>query len=282
MKISVIIPTLNAGNNIDRLLNRLFNQTLLPYEIIIIDSSSKDNTVQIAEKMGARVLEIPRKHFNHGETRNMGAFNSKGEILMFMTQDAIPADNYLIEKLVSPLDSDNIAASYARHLPNENATPIERFARLFNYPQKECIKGKDSIQALGIKTFFFSNVCSVIKKNIFINVGAFPRVKANEDMIFTAKLILNGFKIAYVPDAKVIHSHNYLLLKQFIRYYNIGSSFKNNKWILSLTKLQEEGIKFLKEELAFLKENHKYYWIPYAIIDAIIRYLGYRLGFIIG
>lgn len=282
MKISVIIPTYKAEKKIKQLLNNLIQQTLSPYEIIIIDSSSDDKTLQLAKNMGAQTLQIPKSQFNHGETRNMAAHNATGEVLLFMTQDAIPADKYLIEKLISPLNIDNVVASFARHIPYENATPLEEFARRFNYPEKEYIRGKEDIQSFGIKTFFFSNVCSAVKKNIFFDVGAFPRVKANEDMILSAKLITKGFKIAYVPEAKVIHSHNYFLSKQFIRYYNIGSSLRNNKWILDLTRLEGEGIKFLKEEIIFLKDRHKYQWIPYAIVEAITKYIGYRLGLLIG
>lgn len=282
MKISVIIPTLNAEKTLDNLINSLINQTLPPFEIIIIDSSSDDKTIQIAKNKGVNILQISRNHFNHGETRNMAAHYAKGEILMFMTQDALPVDKFLIKKLTSPLNIDNIAASFARHIPDNNASPLEEFARMFNYPEEEYIRGKEDISRFGIKTFFFSNVCSAVKKNIFLDAGAFPRVRANEDMIFSAKLILNGFKIAYVPEARVIHSHNYFLLKQFIRYYNIGSSLRANKWILNLTRLEGEGLKFLKGELIFLKEKRKYQWIPYAIIEAITKYIGYRIGLLVG
>ncbi len=283
MRISVIIPTLNAGASIGKLLSKLFSQTIPPFEIIVIDSSSSDPTVNIAEGIGAKTIVIPQAAFNHGGTRNRAAMEAKGDILIFMTQDALPCDAILIEKLTAALKDSTVAAAFGRHVPHQNASLLEAFARKFNYPEKGAIKGIDDVKDYGIKTFFFSNVCSAIIKDVFLKAGLFPEgVPSNEDMLLAAKLIINGHKIAYVPDAKVIHSHNYSLSKQFGRYYNIGSSLRKSGWVLQYARPEGEGARFMKEQVLFVIKRKKYILLPYIFLETFAKYAGFRLGLITG
>src|SRR4030042_2393334 len=283
MRVSIIIPTLNAGAYMEKLFSMLQAQDIKFLEVIIIDSSSIDNTVDIAKRFGAKTIVIPRHTFNHGKTRNMAAMEAQGEILVFMTQDALPWDNKLLRKLTAPLKISDIAATYGRHIPMPGASPLEIFARQFSYPDTGSIKGIEDIKQYGIKTFRFSNVCSAIKKDLFLKAGMFPEgIRANEDMLMAAKLIINGYKVTYVPDAMVIHSHNCSLLQQFRRYYNIGSSFKNNSWILKYARAEGEGIRFIKEQVSFILKRHKYFWIPYIFLESMTKYAGYRIGLITG
>lgn len=283
MRISVIIPTLEAGSSIGQLLSMLLSQDQPPSEIIVIDSSSTDNTVDTAIRLGARTIVIPRQAFNHGKTRNTAAMEAQGDILVFMTQDAVPADKNLLGKLTAPLQIPDIAATYGRHIPKPDASPPEVFARHFNYPDKGLVKGMDDVGKYGIKTFLFSNVCSSIKKELFLKAGMFPdRVRANEDMLISAKLIVKGYRIAYVPEAMVIHSHNYSLLKQFMRYFTIGSSLKNNKWILEHARAEGEGMRFLRHQLKFIIDQKRYVWIPYIFLESITKYAGFKTGLIAG
>jgi len=283
MRISVIIPTLNAGDAIGKLFTTLLSQDVVPAEIIIIDSSSNDNTVAISERFDARTIVIPRRSFNHGETRNIAAMEAKGDILVFMTQDALPADNTLLKKLTAPLQRSDIAAAYGRHVPGPDATPPEVFARQFHYPDTGTVKGKEDIKEFGIMTFRLSNVCSAIKKDLFFKAGKFPEnIRSNEDMLISAKFILDGYKVAYVPEAAVIHSHDHSLLKQFYRYYNIGSSLRIHNWVLKEVQAEGEGIKFLKGQIQFVIGQNKYYWIPYIVLESIVKYAGYRIGLFAG
>lgn len=276
--VSVIIPTLNAEKHIQNILKSLKEQSI-PSEIIVIDSSSTDNTIKIAESYGAEMIKIKREDFDHGGTRNLAVNHTRGDILIFLTQDALPYDEHYIENLIKPLEKPDIAAACGRQIPDVNARPLERFARLFNYPPIPLIKSLNDISEYGIKTFFFSNVCSAIRKKEFMELGGFPeKVIMNEDMVLSAKLILKGYKIAYVPEAKVIHSHNYTWIQQFKRYFDIGISLRDNPWILEHAKADKEGAKFLKEEIRYLFKNREYRWIPYAIGETISKYSGYKLG----
>lgn len=282
MKFSIIIPTLNAEKFIAELVLRLRQQTLPPAEIIVIDSSSEDRTVEIAAEMGCRTLVIERKAFDHGGTRNLGAKLSIGDVLVFMTQDALPLDDRFIEKLVEPLADPSdpmIATSFGRQLARNDAVPPEKFARLFNYPDTGVIKSREDLPRLGIKTFFFSDVCSAVRKQEFEAVGGFPeKIIMNEDMILATKLILQGYKVAYVPEAAVWHSHNYNIAQQFKRYFDIGASLSMNRWLLEHARAEGEGIKFVKEQLAWLLRHRHHRWIPHALALTLTKYAGYKLG----
>ncbi len=279
MRISVIIPTLNAGPVIDSLLSRLLSQDLKPHEIIVIDSSSTDATSDIARKKGARTVIIPRRSFNHSRTRNQAAVMAEGDVLVFMTQDASPADSTLLASLTSPLRENDVAATYARQIPRPDAPLLEVFTRNFNYPETACVKSLNDLASLGIKTFFSSNVCSSMKRDIFVSVGMFPEdIRANEDMLITAKYITRGYKVAYVPEAKVIHSHHYSLFGQCRRYYHIGSSIRKNRWILDYTRPEGEGMKFIREQVAFVVKRQKFHLIPYIFFESLAKYAGFKIG----
>jgi rhamnosyltransferase len=276
--VSVIIPTLNAEPRLEQMLTILNRQTI-PLEVVIIDSLSIDNTITIAENLKAKVISLEKKDFNHGATRNAAALHTEGDIMVFMTQDALPLDEHCIECLVRPLEADSIAAVYGRQIPSEDAMPTEQFARLFNYPEKPIIKNREQIQEMGIKTFFFSNVFSAIRRKEFEKLGGFPEnVIMFEDMLFAAKLIEQGYKIAYVPEAKVVHSHDYSLTQQLRRYYQAGVSFQRNPWFMCYAGSNKEGVAFLKEEIEFLFKQKKYLWILYAILEAMCKYVGYKSG----
>lgn len=284
MTVSVIIPTLNAASTIRELLAALKSQEISPEEIIVIDSSSDDHTVKLARECSAKVIEISRDSFDHGRTRNMAATLAKGDILVFMTQDAMPYNRSLISNLISPLSQPDIAASYARQIPRDNATPLEIFARSFNYPAKSYVKGFNDIRRFGIKTFFCSNTCSAFKKDIFMKVGKFPEgIPSNEDMLIAARIITKGYRIAYEARAIVLHSHCYSLPQLFRRYYNIGASLRRNKWVLRYSgNAEAEGLRFLLQQTRFVIKNYGLRWLPRIFLEASIKFTGYRMGLIKG
>ena len=279
MKVSVIVPTYNGGENLGRLFKKLREQTFKPAQILVIDSSSDHKTSEICKAFVADLIQIDAKFFDHGGTRNIAATRAEGEILVFLTQDALFKTSDSLENLIKPLGDPMIAASFGRQIPPEGANPIEKFVRSFNYPSIEQIKDIKDLPRLGVKTFFFSNVCSAIKKGAYKEVGGFPeKTIMNEDMFLAAKLLMKGYKIAYQPEAVVYHSHNYSLEMQFKRYFDIGVFFSRNQWIKNMGRSEGEGMRYLKEEIRFLSSNGQRAWIPHAFADTTIRFVGYRIG----
>lgn len=276
--ISVVVPTLNGGEAFIRLMEALRTQSV-PAEILVVDSSSTDGTGTQAEARGARIITVRREDFDHGGTRNLGLRAAAGDPVVFMTQDALPVDNRLIENLTAPLEDRTIAYCYGRQIARPDATPPERFTRAFNYPEVPVIKGKAEIATLGIKAFFCSNVCAAVRREAFETVGGFPeRIISNEDMILAGKLIVSGYRVAYQPLAAVHHSHRYSLVQQFQRYFDIGVSLNRNRQILETTGPDREGRRFLRSQISSLARQQAWVWIPYVCAQALAKYAGFRLG----
>ena len=280
MNISVIIPTRNAGIYIENLLNQLSNQTIRPLEIIVIDTASTDNTKQICNKYDiVKFIQINNGEFDHGGTRNRAAKEATGDILIFMTQDAYPENEYFIEELIKPLGKNDIVASYGRQRPRKNAKDIEVFAREFNYGPEDKVKSKDDLMMLGVKTFFLSNVCSAFLTKEFWSVEGFPeKTIMNEDMIISSKFIFNDKKVCYASKATVIHSHSYTYIQQFKRNFDVGVVFVDSSEYFAGVKSESEGIKFVKEACKYLIKIKKPYIIPHLIIDSGFKFLGYKAG----
>ncbi len=279
MDISVIIPTLNAGYKLRRVLESLEGQTSRPGEIIVIDSSSTDNTVEIAEQFGCITSIIPTEDFNHGRTRNRGARMARGDILVFMTQDAVPCDDCMLELLTSPLRDGQAAAAYARQIPNPDAGPHEVLARQINYPDQSHIKTMDDLDEMGIKTFFFSNAASAVLKREFQSASEFAEdLIVNEDMLLCSGLLSRGRAVAYQAEARVFHSHNYSLAQQFKRYFDIGVFMAQAGGALFGARTSRQGRRFVFRQLRVLLSDKKYLWFLRACADNCFRYLGFILG----
>lgn len=247
-KISIIIPTLNCEQTIVDLLNALKKQTVAPDEIIVIDSDSTDKTVELAKNNGAKVISIKQSEFNHGGSRNFAAKNAKGKYIVYMTQDAFPYDDYTIEKLLSSFDlDDDIVASYARQIAYHNSNEREKLIRLFNYPPFSLTKSSTSIESLGIKTYFFSDVCAMYEKEYFFKLNGFEsQLNTNEDMLMAARIIADGKKIRYEAEAKVFHSHNSTLKEIYKRNFAIGQFLAKYKNEFQNSNANSEGVKMLK------------------------------------
>lgn len=282
MKISLIIPTRNAEKYMDKLLNKLISQTVNIHEIIVIDTESKDKTIEICSRFEkVKLIQIKQSEFDHGSTRNRAAKESTGDFIVFLTQDAIPENEYFIENILKPFDDPQVGGVYGRQIARPDATPLERFAREFNYPDYDIVKSKKDIERLGIKAFFFTDVCSAFRRSDFDSVGGFPEnVILSEDMIIASKLLLNDKLIVYASGASVIHSHNYTLIQQFNRNFDIGACLKMNKYILKYARTEAEGKKFVKNAVKHLASKKKYFCILKLFMESAFKFAGYRFGLI--
>lgn len=279
MRVSVIIPTYQAAPYLSRLVRTLREQTLVPAQIIVVDSSSTDGTQSIAVENDCIVKVIPKAEFNHGGTRNTAAGLANGEVLLFMTQDAMPADQYFVEELTLPIREGKVAGSYARQLAYPDAFPPETFARSFNYPSISRTRTLADVPELGIKAYFFSNVSSAVSRELFWSVGGFPdSVILNEDMLLCAKLLRAGHAVAYQGEARVLHSHNYALSQQFKRYFDIGVSTAQAKMLLDGARAGGEGMRFVLSQMRYLIEKDEWRWIPRTVLEVGCKFVAFQLG----
>ena len=285
MLIDVMIPVYKPDGKFKKLIEMLEKQTVPVNKIIVINTEEKymeafcAGTRFLTEHKKLCIHHISKKEFDHGKSRNLGVKKSEADFFVFMTQDAVPADELLLERLIAPLADEKVACSYARQLPDADSTMTEILTREFNYPAEGKIKSKENLRELGIKTYFCSNVCCAYNAKIFRELGGFiNHTIFNEDMIYAAKAIDNGYKIAYAADAQVIHSHNYSGKQQFHRNFDLGVSQAEHPEIFTSVSSESEGVKMVKETIAKLKERGYAKEVPNYIYVSGCKFIGYRLG----
>ncbi len=278
--ISLIIPTLNAGQCLGQLLASLKDQSLKIDQVIIVDSSSDDNTASLARDYGATVLVVARHAFDHGTTRTLAGKKAMGDILIYLTQDTVFADDYSLENLIKPFNVDeSISACFGRQLPHPDASPFAAHLRYYNYPAAPYVRGYDDRSTYGIKTAFLSNSFAAYRKEALAKIDWFKNVILGEDTYAGANLLKSGYKLAYASDAMVYHSHNYTLLQDFKRYFDIGVFHEKENWILQeFGKATGEGANYVKSELTYLLSNNQYLLIPLSFLRNGLKFIGYQLG----
>jgi rhamnosyltransferase len=280
VNVCLCIPTHNAGKTWSEFVNALEEQTLRPCDVLVIDSSSTDGTADLARQAGCRVVTIPRAEFRHGGTRQFAAeLASIAEILVYLTQDAILANENALARLVAAFDDPSVAAAYGRQLPRRDANPIEAHARLFNYPAVSSLRSLDSRNTLGLKAVFFSNSFGAYRRTVLQQVGGFPRESNfGEDTVVGARLLQKGWRIAYVAEARAYHSHAHSCREEFERYTSIGRLHGSESWLLSdFGRPSGEGRRFVMSEMQYLLQRAPWL-VPEAMLRTSLKYLGYKRG----
>jgi rhamnosyltransferase len=275
----IIVPTLNAAEDWSRLVPALLESTASD-RVLIIDSSSEDDTANLAHTAGFRVYTVARAEFNHGRTRQLAVeLLPDAEILVFLTQDIQLAQRDTVSRLLKSFADPAVAAAFGRQLPRVGATPIEANARRYNYSEQSGVRTLSSREQLGFKAIFISNSFAAYRRDALMAVGGFPHdVIFGEDTVTAAKLLLAGWKIAYVAEAKVYHSHSYNWKQEFRRYFDIGVLHRRESWMLrEFGSTGGEGRRFVRAEFHYLWPQ--YWWlVPSALIRTAAKLAGYRLG----
>ncbi|KAB8290089.1 Glycosyl transferase family 2 [Bifidobacterium avesanii] len=287
--VSVIIPTLNPGEQIITSLERCLEQTRRPDEIIVVDSASNDGTAERVQRFidkhakdpttTIRFIPIQRQDFDHGATRDMALRESKGDFVLFLTQDALPADAHYIENILKPFADEHIAMVSGRQIPRPDARPSERLVRQFNYPAQSHVRSAKDIPAYGIKAFFATDVCSAYRRSAYLEVGGFEHpITTNEDMFIAAAFLYAGYSIAYDADAQVIHSHNFTWKQQYKRNYAMGREITKHQSLLRNAKVAGEGASLVKNVMSGLIKQHAFGELFWFVGDCAARLLGNRAG----
>lgn len=262
---SVVIPTFNAEKEIGSLLEVLLSQTLKFDEILVVDSSSSDETVGIVKKAARenywaniRLKVIPQSQFDHGGTRKLAFEEAIGDFVYFLTQDAVPLGVDFTIKMEMPFVDDRVAIVTGRQVAKPDANRAEQLTRQFNYPNRSFVRSQDDLERCGIKTYFTSDVCSAYRRAAYEEVGGFPeKCNTSEDMYVAIRATQSGWKIAYNADARVAHSHNLRVVEQYRRNLEVGYFLESQAEVLKGISEVGEGIELVKYVLrALLKEGH--------------------------
>lgn len=212
--VSVVIPTYNGEDDIYQLLNALKSQKGIEnIEIIVVDSESNDRTLEICKEYKVNIIEIAQTEFSHSYARNLGASNANGDYIIFMTQDALPSNEYWIYNMLTPIIKHDIVAVSCIEKPKENCelayrVESENFAKYlgaYNTDRIGYLPKKQNYETMRINGQLNDVSCIIIKSifDQFKYVGDYA-----EDLDMGVRLIRAGYKVALLSSEKVIHSHN--------------------------------------------------------------------------
>lgn len=292
----VIIPVYKADKKLERIVEMLLQQTICPAKIILMNTEAEgftaENLKKRVEKAAAkydsdrsvpveiRIARVQKKDYDHGGTRNLAVRQySNAEFFLCMTQDAVPADIFLIERLLQCFTDEQVGAAYARQMADETADFTEQYLRLHNYPAVSIKKTKEEKERLGIKTYMVSNVCAMYRRSRYDELGGFVTDTIfNEDMIFGAALIEAGDAIVYCAPARVYHTHHHGLKTQFRRSFDLAVSQKDYPEVFRQVSSEREGLRYVKGAVEYCTSQKRYGALVKFFADAAARYAGYFLG----
>ena len=283
--VDVIIPVYKPGERLKKIIKRLRQQTYPVNRIILINTGRAYFERAFGEDMSCFETEdivlrhISEEQFDHGTTRRMAVSMSKADYFICMTDDALPVDRHLVKSLITPLIEGKASAAYARQLAGKEADIVEKFSRRFNYPAVSRIKSKADMDELGIKTFFCSNACAAYERKTYDKLGGFEKhMIFNEDMVYAGRLVDSGASIAYVAEARVLHTHHYTAMQQLKRNFDLGVSQAQFPELFNRVSSQSEGIRMIRGMLGTLLKKNEYNKIPSVIINSAFKLAGYKLG----
>lgn len=284
MKIEVIIPAYKPDERLAKIVSKLNNQVMKPDRIRILltvsgDGEAHTDKLLASLEKGTVVETIEKECFSHGGTRQYGVDTSDAEYVLFMTQDAVPADRYLVRNLYMALQKKDAAVAYARQIPYPDASATEKFSRRYNYPSYSMSKTKADVETMGIKAYFCSDTCAMYKLSIHSELGGFDvTAEFSEDMLYACKAINCGCSVEYVSDAHVFHSHDFTIREQFRRYKQTAISQKANREIFRDVKSESEGFKYLFKGMRYFLYKGDIKAVFELVLNSAVKYAGFLAG----
>lgn len=211
-----MIPTLNAGDGFEALLEGIYRQRGVSVEVLVVDSGSTDGTVELARGYGATVHEIPRREFDHGATRNLGVSLCGGEYVALTVQDAVPADDNWLAAMVENLRADeNVAGVYGRQTPHPEAGALARsfvngLATASEARREQFVEDLEAYRATSAverrRVAAFDDVSSCLRRSVWEEIPL-ERASFGEDLRWGKRVVEAGYKLVYEPRSVVRHSH---------------------------------------------------------------------------
>lgn len=227
-QVTVFVPTWNAGPLLDEVLREIRAQeTAFPFELLAIDSGSRDGTLELLAGHGARVIAIPNSEFNHGLTRNRAVKEARGDVVVLTVQDATPAGRDWLATMVAHFSDPEVAGVYCHQVPRPDCSPLLRdrlksWVRGEGEPSVRQVASAEAFWAMHPtdrwRTAAFDNVASAVRRSFALE-HPFQRRQFGEDVTWAKGAILAGRKIVMEPRVAVVHSHRNSIWYEFKRAY---------------------------------------------------------------
>ena len=280
--ISVVIPVRNAGQDLARCLDGIARQRIAEdIETVVVDSGSTDRSPDLARRCGAVVHEIEPAQFGHGRTRNLGVRFAQGDLIVFTSQDAVADHDRWLELLASAArSSSDVAGAYGRQVPHADARPPEEFFLDFVYGPFPRVQRLGGGAELTYEKTLFSNVNAAIPRRLLERFPFREDLTMSEDQEWSRRVLQAGFTLVYEPRAAVRHSHAYTIGSAFRRFFDSGLSAEHAyvEGAESRAALRRAGLRYGREELAWLWSSGRRRWIPYTLAYELGRYAGLQAG----
>lgn len=282
MKIDVVIPVFRPDGRLKMCIDRLKRQSIVPDKIyleVTYEKTAEEEFLEIGEEQQIEVHYVQKKQYDHAGIRDMWMRRLDSDIVVFMVQDAVPNNRYMIENLIRPLADERTAVSYGRQVTDEDCDSLECCVRQFCYPPKSMVKGTEDVARLGIRAYFTSNVCAAYKRKAYLETEGFgKKMIASEDMLAARRIMEQGWRIAYAADAEVIHYHNYNKKDLWKRYFDIGVAHAQHPEIIQNVSVVREGMRLVRVTCVWLKRSHMKELFSEMAFRSGIRYMAYICG----
>jgi len=229
-----------------------------------------------ASSSGVKVVEV--KTFTHGGARNLGIRHATGEVVVLMTQDAVPADEHWLSRLIAPLRDPEVAGVYSRQVPRPDASPMEQFFLADRFPAgDQVVRRHQGTRPPVYPETFFSNVSSAARRETWTRFPFDESLLMSEDQQFTRDVLLAGMAIVYEPHSVVIHSHTYTLMQTFRRYFDSVVAFRQLSESHGAGKSARLGGSKLAAEVRYIAKQHPAS-LPYFVVYMAFKSAGVLAG----
>lgn len=213
---SIVIRTRNEGRHLERLLKGIQQQTYKDFEIVLVDSGSTDNTLEIASRYGCRIEHIPASEFTFGRSLNLGCRQALGRYLVFVSGHTYPVTNSWLANLVRPFDDGSVAMVYGRQRGVETSRVSEErdLERMFGAASR-----------ILIDELYGHNGNAAIRRDLWEMQPFDESLTGLEDLDWVRKMQRRGYRVYYAADSSVYHVHEERLTQVYQRHLREGHAY---------------------------------------------------------
>lgn len=276
---TVAILTKDAGPGFASVLESIETQTYRGRcEVLVIDSGSRDGTLEAVRRIGARLIQIAPADFGHGKTRNLAARQAAGRYLCFLSQDARPGDEGWLAHLVNACADPRVAGAYSRQVARPESSPMERYFLSTRYPASRHVRTVEPGARLSMSDIHFSNRSSCLRRDLLLEHPYREDLPLAEDQCWARDMLARGHCLVYEPSSVVVHSHDYSLASVYRKWREVGRAFALiGGGGASRSSLPADGLVYVAAEFRYLL-RHCPWWLPYAVLYDLTKFVGYTAG----
>jgi rhamnosyltransferase len=281
VKVAVLLPVHRGGALLPRLLAAIAGQSRQPDAVWIAETEPSAEAAALAARYGARYVPVERGDYDHAGTRSRLARTCDADVLVLLSQDALPRDRHALGCLVRGFDErPALAGAFGRQVPPPGAHPFAVLKRQFLYPPESAIRRVAEGGPAGFTTTFFSNAFGAWRRRALESVGYFgERRLMAEDVATAAALLLAGHEIAYVADAVVEHANDVGTVAELRRYFDIGATHAQEPWIeAAFGPARRDGLRFVRFGMRHLARNRKLHLLPWFGLFTLAKRAAYGCG----